>query len=68
MYPLVCPFVSLEKNILNGQGPIMSPGVYLIGKIYVELYMALLHIKYASLVSCGCKEEDVFMFSIISLW
>ena len=34
----------------------------MIGRIYVELYMTLLHIKYKSFVSCGCREEDFFMY------
>ena len=33
----------------------------MIGRIYVELYMTLLHIKYISFVPCGCR-EDFFMF------
>ena len=34
----------------------------MIGRIYVELNMTLLHIKYTSFVSCGCREEDFFMY------
>ena len=26
------------------------------------LHMTLLHIKYTSFVSCGCREEDFFMY------
>ena len=33
----------------------------MIGRISVELNMTFLHIKYASFVSCGCR-EDFFMY------
>ena len=34
----------------------------MIGRIYVELHIKLLHIKYTSFVSSGCREEDFFMY------
>ena len=33
----------------------------MIGRIYVELHMTLLYIKYTSFVSCCCR-EDLFMY------
>ena len=34
----------------------------MIGRIYVELHMALLHTKYTSFGSCGFGEKDCFMY------
>ena len=68
MYLLVRHFGSLEKIIIQGQGLIMTPGhgtIFdirgMIGRIYVELHMKLLQIKYTSFVSWGCREEDFFL-------
>ena len=43
-----------------GDGAIFDPRG-MIGRIYVELHMTLLYIKYASFVSCCCR-EDFFMY------
>ena len=69
MYPFVCHFGSLEKknhlarsgsyNDLRG-GAIFDPRG-MIGRIYAELHMTLLYIKYTSFVSCCCG-EDFFMY------
>ena len=41
----------------------------MIGRIYVEYHLILLHTKYTSLRSCCFREEDVLnVFPIISLW
>ena len=34
----------------------------MIDRIYVELHMTLLHIKYTTFVSCGCRVEDFSMY------
>ena len=63
MYPLVRHFDSLEKNHRTRSGSYNDPrgGAILgprgmTGRILVELHMTLLHIKYTSFVSCGCRE------------
>ena len=64
VYSLFFHFGSLEKIIQQGQGPIMTPGwgiFYPRGRIYVELQMTLLCIKYTNFVSCCCR-EDFFMY------
>ena len=43
-----------------GDGAIFDPRG-MIGRIYVELHMTLLYIKYTSFVSCCCR-EDFFMY------
>ena len=35
-----------------------------IGRIYVELHMTMLYIKYTSFVSCCCR-EDFFIYSMV---
>ena len=41
----------------------------MIGRIYVEYHLTLLHTKYTSFRPCGFREEDFKMFfPIISLW
>ena len=69
MYPLVCHFGSLaKKNHLTRSGSyndargeaIFDPRT-MIGRIYVELHMTLLYIKYTSFVSC-CYRKDFFMY------
>ena len=41
----------------------------MIGRIYVEYHLTLLHTKYASFRPCGFRGEDVLnVFPIISLW
>ena len=45
-----------------------DPGVGMMGRIYIELHMALLHTKYTSFGFCGFREEDVFIYFHISLW
>ena len=47
-------------NALRG-GAIFAPRG-MIGRIYVELHMTLLHIKYTTFVSCGCRVADFFMY------
>ena len=69
MNPLVCHFDSLENknhlSIRSGSyndprgGAIFDPRG-MIGRLYVELNMTLLYIKYTSFVSCCCR-EDFFM-------
>ena len=40
-----------------------------IGRIYVEYHLTLLHTKYTRFMPCGFREEDFFIvFPIISLW
>ena len=39
----------------------------MIGRIYVELHMALLYIKYTSLVSCCCREKFYMYFHYKSM-
>ena len=43
-----------------GDGAIFDPRG-MIGRIYVELHMTLLYIKYTSFVSCCCR-EDFYMY------
>ena len=69
MYPLVRHFGSLEKNPHTRSGSYNDPrdgAIFdqrgMIGRIYVELQMTILHIKYTSFVSWGCREEDFFMY------
>ena len=46
----------------------LDPGG-MIGRIYVEYHLTLLHTKYISFRPCGFREEDFLMFfPIISLW
>ena len=41
----------------------------MIGRIYVEYHLTLLHTKYTSFRPCCFREEDFFIvFPIISLW
>ena len=40
----------------------------MIGRIYVEYHLTLLHSKYTSFRPCGFREEDFKFFPIISLW
>ena len=68
MNSFVRHFGSLEKNHTRSGsyneprgGAIVDPRG-MIGRIYVELHMTLLHLKYASFLSCGCREEDFFMY------
>ena len=69
MYPLVHHFGLLEKNHHTRSGSYNDPrggAIFdsraMIGRIYVELHMTLLHIKYTTFVSCGCRVEDFFMY------
>ena len=55
------------KNLIKRPGSYNDPrGIFdpsgMIGRIYVELHMTLLHIKYTSFLSCGCRDEDLFMY------
>ena len=69
MYPLVCHSGSLEKkkhvtrsgSYNDPQGGAIFDPRGMIGRIYVELYMTLVYIKYTSFVSCCCR-EDFFMY------
>ena len=68
VYPLFCHFGSHEKNHLTRSGSYNDPlgGVIFdprgkIGRIYVELHMTMLYIKYTSFVSCCCR-EDFFIY------
>ena len=68
VYPLVRHFGSLEKNHHTRSRSYNDPRDWaifdprgMIGRIYVVLHMTLLHIKYTSFVSCGCR-EDFFMY------
>ena len=41
----------------------------MVGSIYVELHLTLLHTIYTRFGFCGFREEDFFhVFPIISLW
>ena len=40
----------------------------MIGRIYVEYHLTLLHTKYTSFRPCGFREDNFKCFSIISLW
>ena len=40
----------------------------MIGRIYVEYHLTLLHTKYTSFMPCGYREVDFKCFPIISLW
>ena len=44
-----------------GVGPYLTPGGK-IGRIYVELHMTMLYIKYTSFVSCCCREDFFICF------
>ena len=44
-----------------GAWPIKTPRG-MIGRIYVEYHLSLLHSKYTSLRPCGFREEDCSMF------
>ena len=51
-----------------GSGAIFDPRG-MICRIYVMLYITILHTKYRSFAPCGFREEDFFhVFPIISLW
>ena len=39
-----------------------------VGRIYKEEYYTLLHTKYESSGPCGYREEDFYVFPIVSLW
>ena len=60
--------VHLKKNHLTRSGSYNNPrggAIFdprdMIGRIYVELHMTMLYIKYTSFVSCCCR-EDFFMY------
>ena len=74
MYPLFCHFGSLEKNHLTRSGSYNDPGGWAIfdprgkiGRIYVELHMTMLYIKYTSFVSCCCREDFFIYFHYKSM-
>ena len=67
VYPLFCHFGLLEKNHLTRSGSYNDPRGGAIfdprgktGRIYVELHMMMLYIKYTGFVSCCCR--DIFIY------
>ena len=71
---LFCHFGSLEKNHLIRSvsyndprgGAIFDPRGK-IGRMYVELHMTMLYIKYTSFVSCCCREDFFIYFHYKSM-
>ena len=53
----VFPIVSLRELLTPRGGPISDPRGML-GKIYVNLHITMLHTKYRSFGCCGFREED----------
>ena len=58
VYPLFCHFGSLEQKF-DPRGKI--------GRIYVELHVTLLYIKYTSFVLCCCREDFFIYFHYKSM-
>ena len=48
-------------------GPYLTTGARLAGRIYVELHMTMLYIKYTSFVSCCCIEIFFIYFHYKSM-
>ena len=55
------PIVSLWE-LLTPQGGAISDPRGMLGRIYVQLHITMLHTKYRSFGCCGFREEDLFMY------
>ena len=59
--------MTMADNDAPGAWPIKTPGG-MIGRIYVEYHLTLLHTKYTRFRPCGFREKIFKCFPIISLW
>ena len=57
----VFPTVSLRGLLTPRGGAISDPRGILV-RIYVKLYITMLHTKYRSFGCCGFREDDFFMY------